>query len=167
MWVKWPVPALWQSVAPAKETAWLIWPASHRKAFSARPALTDDEWKRKTLSQRQTGSLYLCEPASVGGSWGAGERRMKYHTCTGLPQPTPDTFQTLHLQRKQTVKTGSGGVLLQLKVRNTHSTHSSAFWVFFVRFCWCQITSASSDEKLCCEAPVLFSTSYFLSFKGG
>lgn len=53
-----------------------------------------------TLGQRQTGGVYLCEPVSVGGSWGVAEQRKKHRMCTGLRRPTPGTFQTLHLQKK-------------------------------------------------------------------
>lgn len=59
-----------------------------------------DRWREKdawTKMDRETGGTYLYEPASVGGSWGVAELRKTCHTYTGLHQPAPGTFQTLHL----------------------------------------------------------------------
>lgn len=69
--------------------------------------------KGERLGQRQTGCVYLCEPVSVGGSWGVAEQRKKHRMCTGLQWPAPGTFQTLHLQkRKRRKQVYEGHVLI-------------------------------------------------------
>lgn len=101
IWVKWPVLAQRFCAVLAKETAWLLWLASHNGSWQAIAViLALHRCRQDVKDTRKKGSLYLCAPVSGGGSWGVAAQGKKYRMCTGLHRPTPGTFQIPHLQRK-------------------------------------------------------------------
>lgn len=144
IWVKWPVLALWQCVVPAKETAWLIWLASCEKALSVWPT---DRWRMQKIdSQTKLVPLWASFCRRILRRWRAeDEISYEYRSVPANSWHLPNTPSTAEGDRGETVKTGSWGVVLHLKVRSAHGTRFSAL---FRLFCWCQITSAGSDEKL-------------------
>lgn len=109
-------------------TQWQLTSICCKRCTRLTKAAEQEKKDTRTLTDRKTGSMYLCEPVSVGGPWGVAEPRKKYRMWTGLHRPTPGTFQTLHLQKKK------GGKCVFIVESETHTRErcKDCFWTLIV-----------------------------------